>query len=430
MLKIKNITGIKKVFLNLYIKLYVFFYYLRQVIKKKLSINNFIVLIKRLLLFLSIIKNNKYVKIGRKIKIDLYVPGFPSKAFFTACNKFKIADTKMPCTTVLVSVTSACRFNCPHCYQKNDKGRDVDISILIKTIKKLQHMGIAFYNIEGGDPFLVYNRLKELCLNIDQRSEIWINATGDEITPERLLELKKSNLMAIMFSLHEPDKNSFNEFMRRNNAWDILLDGIEKCHKADLGVAINTCLKKEDFYNGKFEKIMNTAKEFNACLVQIIVPKPSGGWLENGIELYSKSDIDQLKLKVNQYNKDRKYKDYPVISAQAIEEDNEHFGCTAGGTDRFYINAKGDIQPCEFLNISFGNIQNEDFIEIYNRMCKIFNIPCQNLMCEKISKEIYKCFKENNLKSLPLPEELSKKIYEKWDRGSKTGFYSKIEKIN
>ena len=31
----------------------------------------------------------------------------------------------LPCTTVLVSVTSACAYHCSHCYQKNDIGRDV-----------------------------------------------------------------------------------------------------------------------------------------------------------------------------------------------------------------------------------------------------------------------------------------------------------------
>lgn len=429
MLKIKNITGIKKNILNFHIKISVFFYYLQEVITGKLSIKNFIVLLKRLLLFLDLIKNNKYVKVGKITKIDLYVPGFPSKAFYTACNKFKITDKKMPCTTVLVSITSACRFNCPHCYQKIDKGKDVNISTLVKAVKKLQDMGIAFYNIEGGDPFLVYDRLKELCANIDNRSEIWINSTGDNISPEKLLELKKSNLTAIMFSLHEPDKNNFNAFMGKDNAWDILLNGIAKCHEANVGVAINTCLKKEDFYNGKFEEIMDKAKKFKACLVQIIVPKPSGGWLENGASLYSKIDLEQLKQKVNKYNNDKKYKDYPTISAQAIEEDDEHFGCTAGGTDRFYINAKGDVQPCEFLNISFGSIQNEDFVVIYNRMRKVFDVPCQDLMCEKISKSIYKIYKENNLKSLPLTQKLSKEIYEKWDRGNKTKFYKKIGDI-
>lgn len=429
MLKIKNITGFNKLMFNLFIKIHVFFHFLPEIFSNKLSLKKFILLLKRLLFFLSKVKNNKYVKIDNITKVDLYIPGFPSKAFYTACNKFKIFNEKMPCTTVLISITSACRFNCEHCYQKKDKGKDIDINLLTKTVKKLQDMGIAFYNIEGGDPFLVYDRLHELCKNINNRSEIWINSTGDGITKDRLLQLKESNLVAIMFSMHEAEKEAFNKFLGKHNAWDIFMKGIDLCHKTNIGVAINTCLKKDDFNNGKFEKIMERAKELKACLVQIIVPKPSGGWLENGVELYSKQDIRRLKQKVNMYNLNRRYKDYPAISAQAIEEDNEHFGCTAGGTDRFYLNAKGDVQPCEFLNISFGNIKNEDFITIYNKMREVFKIPCENLMCEKISKEIYKYFKENNLKTLPLAPEISKNIYEKWDRGKATEFYKVLNKI-
>ena len=67
------------------------------------------------------------------------------------------------------------------------------------------------------------------------------------------------------------------------------------------------------------------------------------------------------------YNLRREYKDFPAIYAQSIEEDENHFGCTAGGIDRFYINAKGDVQPCEFLNISFGNVQDENFEDIYDK---------------------------------------------------------------
>jgi hypothetical protein len=62
-------------------------------------------------------------------------------------------------------------------------------------------------------------------------------------------------------------------------------------------------------------------------------------------------------------------------------------------------------------------------------MRKVFNTPCQNLMCEKISNNIYKFYKDNNLKTLPLTTELSKQIYEKWNRGDKTEFYKKIEDV-
>ena len=81
--------------------------------------------------------------------MGLYVPGFPSRAFYTACKKFTQFDEKMPCTTVLMSITSACPYNCSYCYQKLDRGRDVDINILSKTVRKLQDMGIAFLTCLG-----------------------------------------------------------------------------------------------------------------------------------------------------------------------------------------------------------------------------------------------------------------------------------------
>jgi len=115
-----------------------------------------------------------------------------------------------------------------------------------------------------------------------------------------------------------------------------------------------------------------TGKKLKGFLIQFIVPKPSGGWLGKFEQAFTENDLNIIRKKVNLYNNDKNYKDYPAILSQAVEEDENHFGCTAGGVDRFYINAKGDVQPCEFLNISFGNIQDENFLKIYERMRNVF----------------------------------------------------------
>lgn len=427
--KIKFITGTNKQLVNLRIKIGVFVHFIKYLFNGKIKLNEFIAFLKRLLFFLKIVDDNKFVQINNNIKLDMYIPEYPTKAFYKSCEKFLEFEKDLPCITVLLSVTKGCVYNCNHCYQKKDMGKDVDINVLIDTVKKLQDMNISFFNIEGGEPFLTYDRLLKVCKSIDDRSEIWVNSTGYGISVDRLMELKENNVKAIMFSLHHDNPDDFNSFMDNSNAYKTFISGIESCHKANMNITFNSCLLKDDFYNGKFERVMELAKKLKGILIQLIVPKPSGGWLGKFEKAFTEKDLSVIKEKVNLYNNDKNYKHYPAILSQAIEEDEKHFGCTAGGIDRFYINAKGDVQPCEFLNISFGNIQDENFFDIYKRMRNVF-LPAKNcLMCEKTSKKIFEIFNKSKDKKLPLSKELSKKIYSNWDRGKNTYFYEKINNI-
>ena len=179
------------------------------------------------------------------------------------------------------------------------------VETLVHAVHQLQDLGVAFFNIEGGDPFLVYERLRRVCAAIDRRSEIWINSTGDGMTLERLKELKDLNLTAIMFSLHTADPAALNRFMHSDSAWDTMIQGIDLCHRTDIPVAFNTCITKEDFFNGEFEKIMEKAKELNGCLLQLIKPKPAGGRMDKGVETITPGDMAAIRQKIHGYNHGR-----------------------------------------------------------------------------------------------------------------------------
>jgi len=430
MSKVKSYTGNKKGIINLQIKIYALIYFTYRFFRGEIKRKHYFRFLKRLLFFLSKMHHNKYVKIGKKMKINLYVPAFPSMAFFVACRKVNEFHKKMPCVSALVSITSACRFQCNHCYQKYDIGKDLDINILISTLKIIQDKGIAFFNIEGGEPFLVSDKLISVCEAIDNRSEILINSTGDGMTYENLHELRKNkNIIGIMFSLHTDKAEDLNQFMGRPDAWEKLENGINLCHEAGFAVMFNTCLQPIAFKDGSFEKILNQALKFNGSILQLIKPKPAGGWLESGAATFAESDINLVHNKVNTYNLSKSYRDFPYIASMFKEEDSSLFGCTAGGTDRFYLNAKGDIQPCEFLNISFGNLKDQDFTSIYSKMRDVFETPGNCLLCEKYSQKILQIYKENNLQTLPLPCDLSESIYSNWERGEASDFYKKIKEI-
>jgi MoaA/NifB/PqqE/SkfB family radical SAM enzyme len=426
--KIEYLIGGKKKLYNYFIQVYVFFYFLIKLVKREIPSKHFSSFLRRLLFFLSKMKGNKYVKTGKYIKINLYVPVFPSPAFFKACKKVLVRGEKMPCISVLLSVTSACRYDCEHCYQKFDKGKDVDIYLLCEITKKLDQLGVSFFNIEGGEPFLVFDRLKKVCESISV-GEIWINSTGDGMTPEKLDELKNLGVRGIMFSLHSPYPEKINGFMKNDKAWENLKNGIALCHQAGLEVAANTCISRDDYYNGNFEKILDLAKELDISIIQLIKPKPSGGWLGSELISFSEKDLINIEEKVHLYNNQKQYQKYPFISAQIVDEKSDMFGCTAGGTDRFYINAKGDLQPCEFLNISYGNIKEENFELLYLKMRKDFEKAGDKWLCESCSKNIAEVVNNNKIKVLPLSKELSRLVIDNWNRGNEPEFYNNVVKL-
>ena len=188
----KNISymiGYKRWMYNQFIKVVVLGHVVYRILLGRRPWKGTLGFLKRLLFFLSKMKYNKYVKSGSATKLNLYVPAFPTKAFFKACSKVASVDKKMPCVSVLLSVTSGCRYRCEHCYQKYDIGKDVNIEDLLDVVRTLDRMGVAFFNIEGGEPFLVYERLKAVCAAVTT-GEIWVNSTGDGMTRERLLELR------------------------------------------------------------------------------------------------------------------------------------------------------------------------------------------------------------------------------------------------
>ena len=426
--RIQNISGLSKLAFNVRLCLDRACYFGRDWIRGRTTFFQYIITLRRLFLFLVKMQHNKFTSIDGKIRLGLYIPGFPSRAFDQATRKFCSFGGKSPNTTVLISLTSACTFRCQHCYQHLDKGADSPLDPILDAARDLQKSGTAFINVEGGDPFLAYERLRRFCQVVDDRSEIWVNSTGKGVTLERLLELKSLGLTAVMFSLHSHKPETMNRFMGRADAWETMEKAVNLCHEAGVAVAFNSCLTVEQFADGTFEAVMAQALEFGACLVQLIKPKAAGNWLHSRHTSFSPEVLANIVNKVALYNSNRKYHHYPSISAQIVEESPEVFGCTAGGSDRFYINAKGDVQPCEFLNISFGNLNQEAFADIFNRMRKTFDRPGETWLCEKYSDFISRTMEEKNIDSLPLSQAESQKLYENWDRGPETALYKIIEK--
>lgn len=424
-MKIKYIKNINRFYTVQKVKRDLVMHYFPYVLKKKMDFKHYRLVIKRAHALIKSFKLNKFYKVGKRIKLDHNVPLVGSDSYYRYMDRFMEFEDKLSCSRSIISITKDCSFSCKHCYQKFDKSDDLDLDKLVKTTEDLLLSGVTNFHIEGGDPFLKYDRLFAVCKTIGDKGEITINSTGNGITLEKLKQLKSvCNLHTISFSMNSPVDEDINFFMGQDYAWNTIKHGMKLTKIASIPVSLNCCLHSGHYENGNFEYLMELAKNMGVCHVKLIQPKAAGAWLKGPFPEFTAEEISDIKTMVRKFNRFRKFSKYPAITAQIIEEDSEHYGCTAGGSDRVYINANGDVQPCEFLNISYGNINDEDFLTIFNRMREDFNTPGTKWLCDEYHEIISNHFSD----TLPISSFNSKQLTDKWDRGDATPLYYKIEK--
>lgn len=426
----KYLTGLGKFVFFQYFKVYIFLKYSKRVFDGEIGFGQFVVFLKRLLLLYGVIKVNKVVKTRGVYKIHIYLPAFPTRAFFIAIDKFLAKGNdylSLYPTSVLLSMGKACNHNCPHCYQRLDTTKLVPVGLLCETARQLQDMKISFINIEGGEPMAEYDRLISLLKAINPvRSEVWVNTNGSFATKERAEQMKDAGVFGVMVSLHHWDRDKYDEFAGAKGSYDGAISALRLYRKAGLSTAINCTGIQELVREGGVDKIMKIAKDVGCAYVQLIHEKPAGAWLgkENTLKKeYVKKLCDYHLI----YSLDGEYKDYPAISSQAFESQPGNLGCTAGGIERFYINAAGEVQPCEFLNVTFGNIKDEPFLDIYKRMRKVFAYPRVTWFCCTERSKIEAAVARSKDHQTPLSKELSEEIMDSFDLGEKTSLYEKMK---
>ena len=90
--------------------------------------------------------------------------------------------------------------------------------------------------------------------------------------------------------------------------------------------------------------------------------------------MFSREEREVVTMFYEEANLDKKYRNYPAVVYFQYYERSDIYGCLMG-LSHFYINSLGNVQPCIFLPVSFGNILEEDFPVIFKRMREAFPKP-------------------------------------------------------
>lgn len=265
-------------------------------------------------------------------------------------------------------------------------------------------MRTPIIGITGGEP-MIRDDIFDIIKAIDNRSTTILFTSGFNLTYEKAKKLKESGLFEIGISLDSYDRDEHNTNRNSDKAFNFAIEALRNASKAGLYTMVQTVILKENLEEEKLLKLFKLAKDNGAHEVKILEPILSGNLLtDKKLDkiMYNKSDRDKL---ISFQHKANKRNDLPKISTFAYTESEAKYGCGAGN-QHSYISASGELYPCDFVPMSFGNVKEESIKKLWLQMKNHIGKPKKGCFAQCVNKEVFKEAKGR----LPIQKEKATKI--------------------
>ena len=302
---------------------------------------------------------------------NLYNPPMPTAAGMRALErKLKEAVFReiFPATANL-AITHKCQCKCRHCSADPfiDPSRKELTTQEIKTVvDDALELGASIVIYTGGEPTLQPD-LPELIDYVDKTKAVpMIFTNGARLSEEGYVDqLAAAGLNAINISIDHADPEKHNAYRKVSGLWEKAMEGGQRARDAGILVGISTYATHDNVADGSLEKLVEITIEKGFNEITIFDCIPSGRFLQQTDLILTP---DEREKAIDLYNRYHEDKDCPIgVVVMAKVNSPEGAGCF-GAYAQFYMTAYGDINPCDFNPISFGNVREMPIGLIWNRM--------------------------------------------------------------
>jgi MoaA/NifB/PqqE/SkfB family radical SAM enzyme len=264
---------------------------------------------------------------------------------------------KQPLRYVDFNITDKCNLLCQHCFATAFKQTDrpkMQIDDYRRVMKEANKLGAVNFSFQGGEP-LLYPQLEEIIKSAaPYKNVISVTTNGTLLTPERAKRLKKIGVDIFTISLDSINPEEHDSFRNKKGTYEKTLKGIESALESGCNVTIGSVLSHQNIRSEGIEKLFEwaTKKRLTLCLSLAV---PIGEWAGNSDVLLTDEDMAYLETM---------RKKYPFVRTD-FEANYVKWGCGAI-KEILYVTPYGDVLPCPYIHISFGNIFEQSLEDIRN----------------------------------------------------------------
>ncbi len=320
----------------------------------------------------------KTVAYAGTYRYSLTTPRWPSAPFdrmvaggglnLTACG----SPRKRQIDMAILAITSRCGYRCRHCYENLAlaPGEALPIGRWENVIRELQGLGTSIIVLSGGEPLLRVQGISELLRSADHGlSEFHLHTSGAGLDESIAASLRRDGLVAAGVGLDDFDPQRHDRLRGVAGAFATAVRACRTFAHAGIFTYLNTCLTPALVRTGGLPRLLELAADLRVGIVRLLEPRSCGkpvGY--EGGELFGAEDRRITAGFHETANTSPAYRKLPLVSYEAYIEHPSRLGCRMGGLSHLAVDARGNVLPCVFLPVSFGNIEEESFAAIFGRM--------------------------------------------------------------
>jgi MoaA/NifB/PqqE/SkfB family radical SAM enzyme len=310
------------------------------------------------LFMLKYLRKFKPVTVGGNVILHSHLPPLNSRAYRRFVNEHLIARFDGP-SHAQVGLTNECPQRCAYCYNKGRAGGVMDTPTITRVIADLKAMGVFWLGLTGGEPLL--NRdIVRIVEGAADDCAVKLFTTGSTLTHGLAAALRDAGLFSVSVSLDHWRAGEHDRARGTAGAFRDALKAIETFKNAGgLHVGVSAVLSRAMIRG-------NEVEEFLAFLIGLGVHEAWLSEVKPSVQSFWKRDLviteeerRGLAALQDRYNRDGKI----TVNYLGHFEGREHFGCNAGHK-MIYVDAFGEVSPCVFIPMTFGNVREKPVREI------------------------------------------------------------------
>ncbi len=306
--------------------------------------------------------------VGGNWIVHSHLPPLNSRAYARFV-KLHLIDRVPGPSHAQVGLTNACPQNCYYCYNKRRGGHRMDTETIMRVIVDLKAMGVVWLGLTGGEPLL--NR--DLVRITEQAADgcaVKLFTSGCGLTPKLAHDLAAAGLFSVCVSLDHWDPAVHDANRRYEGAFDTALAAIEMLRETGgLHVAVSSVFSREMIDGGEVEQSLRFLEGLGVDEAWVSEIKPSVEPYWTAEQVITEQQHRALCELQDEWNRRR---GSMTVNYLGHFESGRAFGCNAG-CKMVYVDAFGEVSPCVFTAVTFGNVQTQPLADLVAEMRSHFH---------------------------------------------------------